>query len=367
MGSDGMNFDSVEVAKDHHYINYTSQKTNNAKIMREWRILKGHLPDSIHVQVYETRIDLLRAVIIGPGGTPYHDGLFFFDIFLPTFHHNGTKQEKWTNTSTVLQLLVSIQGLVLNSRPYFNEPVFAPLKNTKNSMWRAAPLIQAIDRYHQGRVVVGELGMTSPSSLASTVSANFKIDLQRIRGQLEQALASHSIPVPAKPIAAATTAKSEKKDEHRKTGLLALDFPVVVPQHHHLATFFPPALHSGWGLSPSAAQMLATPPSRFKLLFPLGKIVRLHFEEEQSNILILSSLQRRLLVSFHCCISDSSSLSILDCVVARINTANKLLSWTPYQHDQLVAGNRNQANWILFLFLMEQKFDQIFGADSWLF
>ena len=290
-----MNFDSVEVAKDHHYINYTSQKTNNAKIMREWRILKGNLPDSIHVQVYETRIDLLRAVIIGPAGTPYHDGLFFFDIFLPSdypnippqvyyhshgyrlnpnLYHNGilclslintwsgTIQEKWTDTSTILQLLVSIQGLVLNSRPYFNEPVYAPLKNTENSMWvkrsnlynenafilscttmekiikrppqnfesfvvehfrqRAAPLIQAIDRYHQGRVVAGELGMTSPSSSAPNVavSANFKIGLERIRGQLEQALASRSIPVPAKPIAAATTAESEKKDEHRKKGLL---------------------------------------------------------------------------------------------------------------------------------------------------
>ena len=28
-------------------------------------------------------MDLLRAVIIGADGTPYHDGLFFFDIFFP--------------------------------------------------------------------------------------------------------------------------------------------------------------------------------------------------------------------------------------------------------------------------------------------
>ncbi|KAL1536301.1 ubiquitin-conjugating enzyme [Salvia divinorum] len=294
-GIKSMNFDSVElVAKDHHYINIKSQKTNNAKIMREWIILKRNLPDSIHVQAYETRIDLLRAVIIGPDGTPYHHGLFFFDIFLPSdypnhppqvYYHSrgyrlnpnlydngtlclslintwsGTKQEKWTNRSTILQLLVSIQGLVLNCRPYFNEPVFEPLKNTMNSMWvkrsnhynenafilscttmqkiikrppqnferfvvehfrqRAAPLIQAIDHYHQGRVLVGQLGMTSPSSLASavTISSNFKTDLERIRGQLEQAFASHSIPVPAKP-RAATTVKSEKKDEHRRKGLL---------------------------------------------------------------------------------------------------------------------------------------------------
>lgn len=28
-------------------------------------------------------MDLLQAVIVGAPGTPYHDGLFFFDIFLP--------------------------------------------------------------------------------------------------------------------------------------------------------------------------------------------------------------------------------------------------------------------------------------------
>ena len=28
-------------------------------------------------------MDLLRAVIIGPAGTPYHDGLFIFDVHFP--------------------------------------------------------------------------------------------------------------------------------------------------------------------------------------------------------------------------------------------------------------------------------------------
>lgn len=39
--------------------------------------------DNIFVRVYETRIDLLRAVIVGAEGTPYHDGLYFFDMFFP--------------------------------------------------------------------------------------------------------------------------------------------------------------------------------------------------------------------------------------------------------------------------------------------
>ena len=36
--------------------------------------------DSIYVRVFEERMDLMRAVIVGATGTPYHDGLFFFDI-----------------------------------------------------------------------------------------------------------------------------------------------------------------------------------------------------------------------------------------------------------------------------------------------
>lgn len=39
--------------------------------------------DTIFVRVYESRMDLLRAVIVGPAGTPYHDGLFVFDVLFP--------------------------------------------------------------------------------------------------------------------------------------------------------------------------------------------------------------------------------------------------------------------------------------------
>ena len=44
---------------------------------------------SIYVRVAEDRIDLLRAAIIGPKGTPYHDGLFFFDVHIPSSYPSG--------------------------------------------------------------------------------------------------------------------------------------------------------------------------------------------------------------------------------------------------------------------------------------
>lgn len=38
----------------------------------------------------------------------------------------GHKNEKWLpGVSTILQVLVSIQGLILNTKPYFNEPGYA--------------------------------------------------------------------------------------------------------------------------------------------------------------------------------------------------------------------------------------------------
>lgn len=38
--------------------------------------------DDIYVRVFEDRMDLIRAVIVGAYGTPYQDGLFFFDFHL---------------------------------------------------------------------------------------------------------------------------------------------------------------------------------------------------------------------------------------------------------------------------------------------
>ncbi|CAL0328887.1 unnamed protein product [Lupinus luteus] len=157
-------FDTAEDTSDHYFVHVDSSVKQHPKnwakrIQEEWKSLEKDLPDSIFVRVYESRIDLLRAVIIGAEGTPYHDGLFFFDVFFPSGYPNvpplvqynsgglrlnpnlyncgkvclsllntwsGSKNEKWLpGVSTILQVLVSIQGLILNAKPYFNEPGFA--------------------------------------------------------------------------------------------------------------------------------------------------------------------------------------------------------------------------------------------------
>ncbi|KAM7498704.1 hypothetical protein LguiA_023118 [Lonicera macranthoides] len=106
-------FDTVEDHSDHHYLRNGSsvkQPSKNwaKKIQDEWKILEKDLPDTIFVRVYESRMDLLRAVIVGAEGTPYHDGLFFFDVFFPSSYPNvppiifGKRHYKHVNSECML-------------------------------------------------------------------------------------------------------------------------------------------------------------------------------------------------------------------------------------------------------------------------
>ncbi|KAG2388167.1 hypothetical protein C9374_001017 [Naegleria lovaniensis] len=151
--------EGIDILSDHHFRTYQFSHNANKKfiqtVQKEWRLLKN-LPKNIFVKTYENRIDLLRAMIIGASGTPYFDGVFVFDIYLPhsypsappvvkffsyneklnpNLYENGNiclsllntweakhDTEAWNpKTSNILQLLLSIQGLVLVPEPYFNE------------------------------------------------------------------------------------------------------------------------------------------------------------------------------------------------------------------------------------------------------
>ncbi|KAL9238412.1 hypothetical protein vseg_012837 [Gypsophila vaccaria] len=152
-------FDTAKDPVDHIFLGANIQSNHERKwlkkVQRDWSILQNNLPEGIYVRVYEDRMDLLRAVIVGAYGTPYQDGLFFFDFYMPPeypdvppsahYHSGGWRinpnlyeegkvclslLNTWTGrgnevwdpqSSSILQVLVSLQGLVLNSKPYFNE------------------------------------------------------------------------------------------------------------------------------------------------------------------------------------------------------------------------------------------------------
>ncbi|EPS73455.1 hypothetical protein M569_01301, partial [Genlisea aurea] len=165
------NFDTIEECfADHYYLKSQSSiqqqpKSWARKVQEEWEILQKDLPEDIFVRVCETRMDILRAAIIGAQGTPYYDGLFFFDISFPSNYPNvpptvhyysgglrinpnlyesghvclsllntwaGSQKELWIpGVSTMLQVLVSIQALILNANPCFNEPGYKSMEGTQ--------------------------------------------------------------------------------------------------------------------------------------------------------------------------------------------------------------------------------------------
>ncbi|KAK4257902.1 hypothetical protein QN277_007430 [Acacia crassicarpa] len=249
-------FDVVSDMSDHHFLGRDPTHCAGNRFLRaiskEWRILQENLPESIFVRVPETRSELLRAAIIGAAQTPYHDALFFFDIALtpnypneppmvhylshghrvnPNLYSNGTvclsllntwighPSENWNpKQSTLLQVLLSIQSLVLNGKPYYNEPgtvrfwtkksseyysqdVFLlTCKTTINLIWnpptnfkplinhhfrqRANAILAACDAYANGRVKVGFHGCDAAAPPSFKIRPIFQMNIKIVYANL---------------------------------------------------------------------------------------------------------------------------------------------------------------------------------------
>jgi baculoviral IAP repeat-containing protein 6 len=51
--------------------------------MKDLSSLNTGLPEGIYVRTADSRLDVMKVLIIGPVGTPYEHGLFEFDLFCP--------------------------------------------------------------------------------------------------------------------------------------------------------------------------------------------------------------------------------------------------------------------------------------------
>ncbi|XP_063708122.1 (E3-independent) E2 ubiquitin-conjugating enzyme-like [Culicoides brevitarsis] len=156
-------FQMIDVApacQKYFYSPFTpTNKTFLAAIGKEHKLLENDLPPGIFVKTFENRLDLISALIEGPVDTPYEGCLFMFDIQLhkehpkkppkvhywsfcrtklnPNLYTTGivclsllgtwagqSSVERWSTNSTIYQLLISIQGLILVPEPYYNEPAY---------------------------------------------------------------------------------------------------------------------------------------------------------------------------------------------------------------------------------------------------
>ncbi|KAF9010312.1 hypothetical protein BDZ89DRAFT_1078249, partial [Hymenopellis radicata] len=126
--------------------NGTRNPKDRVHLIREEAVMSTSLPPGIWVRIDEVRNDILKIMIAGPEGTPYANGLFEFDCFMPLQYRAGTvgfnpnlyhdgkvclsllgtwagrPEEQWQPyKSTLLQVLVSIQSMILIDLPYFND------------------------------------------------------------------------------------------------------------------------------------------------------------------------------------------------------------------------------------------------------
>lgn len=142
--------------QDHHFFSESESRASRSwfkQIRKEYEILDSSLPPGIFVRSWESRIDLFRVLILGPEGTPYEFAPFVFDFVFPrkypdvppqAFFHSwtygrgpvnpnlyeeglvcfsilGTWGSDWApGKSTILQILVSIMGLVLVKEPFYS-------------------------------------------------------------------------------------------------------------------------------------------------------------------------------------------------------------------------------------------------------
>ncbi|XP_064914071.1 baculoviral IAP repeat-containing protein 6 isoform X10 [Columba livia] len=162
---------------NYHYMSQVKNASDANSAARARRLaqeavtLSTSLPlsssSSVFVRCDEERLDIMKVLITGPADTPYANGCFEFDVYFPQDYPNspplvnlettgghsvrfnpnlyndgkvclsilntwhGRPEEKWNpQTSSFLQVLVSVQSLILVAEPYFNEPGYERSRGT---------------------------------------------------------------------------------------------------------------------------------------------------------------------------------------------------------------------------------------------
>ncbi|XP_033629629.1 baculoviral IAP repeat-containing protein 6-like isoform X3 [Asterias rubens] len=215
----------------HHYASNIKSYGNVSNASRARRLaqeavtLSTSLPlsacSSVFVRCDDERLDVMKVLITGPSGTPYGNGCFEFDVYFPgdypsspmlvnletTGQHSvrfnpnlyndgkvclsvlntwhGRPEEKWNaQTSSFLQVLVSIQSLILVSEPYFNEPGYERSRGTpsgtQSSKEYDANIMQATVKWGMLEV------LRNPSpSFKEVIHAHFLLKRAEIMSQCE--------------------------------------------------------------------------------------------------------------------------------------------------------------------------------------
>ncbi|CAD8207678.1 unnamed protein product [Paramecium octaurelia] len=170
-----LRFDYVSFkGQNQQYLHYYDKQITQAptptpakliRLAQEFADMSNSLPvehtNSIFVRADKDRVDVIKALIMGASGTPYAHGAYLFDIYFEDQYPNtppkmnlsttgsgkirfnpnlyacgkvclsllgtwrGHASENWDpKLSTILQVLVSTQAIIMSEDVYFNEPGF---------------------------------------------------------------------------------------------------------------------------------------------------------------------------------------------------------------------------------------------------
>ena len=158
--------------------NKITNKMNLLRLVSEISSLKKNLPinwdTSCIIRIDKKQTNMIKFVITGPKDTPYHNGVYEFHAYFPPNYPNdppqvllnttnggkvrfnpnlyasgkvclsllgtwsGQEGEKWNgDISTFLQVIISIQSLIMVEDPFFNEPGYEKNMHTATGKKRA--------------------------------------------------------------------------------------------------------------------------------------------------------------------------------------------------------------------------------------
>jgi len=215
------------------------------------------LSSSVFVLVSEDRTDCMQALIMGPEDTPYASGAFLFDIAFPAsypssnplvnlqttgagsvrFNPNlyncgkvclsllgtwsGAEGENWNaETSTFLQVLISIQSLILVPHPYFNEPGYERSMGTPEGD-RASASYSRLRQVATIRYAMREQIESPPRGFETIIRAHFFLKQHIILATCENWIAA------AEADGASEAAELRRETNALRTVLASLTMPDI--------------------------------------------------------------------------------------------------------------------------------------------
>ena len=218
-----LQFSNCGISSDHRFKQnkkIVPEQKALIRILSEFSSFKTGLPlnweSTIWVRVPKDNISMITFLISGPKDTPYENGLFEFHAYFPQDYPNkvpqvlihttgndkvrfnpnlygngkvclsllgtwqGQEGEKWNSkTSTFLQVMVSIQSLILIENPYFNEPGWEREMNTSIGKQKSDAYNEALHP-HTIRLAMLDMIKNPPNGFEDVVTTHFKMKKDEI-------------------------------------------------------------------------------------------------------------------------------------------------------------------------------------------